>query len=318
VKNQAAEVGTDAQDVQAFVIDGKAAVDAITTAGPSQLTTADKDNLKAYFDRINAQATNIFSASGSIDTSAATEIASMGAIKDKATEIGTTLTTPGSELLSANTARLEIVTQAGVLTPVPTGLRENFATIDDAVEDVTTTVSDATDDINAHVDAILAADCKANLVTVPILARDADGFYAAPSTSLIQALQAFLDARKEVTQTVVVTSGANFLVKAVLTVRIGIRLGVSSQVTKAGVETAIDGVLRDRVFGDSLYISELMDAILAVDGVLFANVTINGHLDSDNVTVLTTKLDPSGNLIIPSSEVVTKGLITVNTPEVLV
>lgn len=317
-KNKALEIGVDAQDIQALVIDGKAAVDSIATAGSSQLTLSDKAALKSYFDQINAQSITIFAASGDVDTSSIAEIASMGVIKDKAHLLGTTVAEAGSELLSAETARQAIVALVGQnITPPPTGLRLNLFTIGDLIQDETTTVGDAVADINAHVDSILAADCKANLVTVPILARDSAGFYAAPSSSLIQALQAFLDARKEVTQTVVVTSGANFLVRAVLTIRIGIRLGVSSQITKTAVETAVDGVLRDREFGDSLYISELMDAVLAVEGVLFANIVINGHLDTDGVTVLASKLDPSGNLIIPSSEVVSKGTVTVNTPEVL-
>lgn len=314
-KNLAAEIGTDAQDIQGFVIDGKAAVDAITTDVTSKLTTADKDSLKSFFDRINAQATTIFSSSGDVDTSSAAEIASMGVIKDKVALVGTD--TSSGDLLALETARAAIVTQVGVVTPTPTGIRLNLATISDTLQDETTTVGDAVTDINAHVDSILSADCQANLVTVPILARDAAGFYAAPSSSLIQALQAFLDARKEVTQTVVVTSGANFLVRAVLTVRIGIRLGVSSQVTKTSVETAIDGVLRDRDFGSSLYLSELTDAILAVDGVTFTNVTINGYLAPDGITVLTGKNDTSGNLIVPSSEVISKGTVTVNTPEVV-
>jgi hypothetical protein len=316
-KNKAAEIGADAQDIQGLVIDGKGAVDAITTAGSSQLTTADKDNLKSFLDRINAQATIIFSASGTIDTSSAAEIASMGVVKDKANQIGTSVSEPDSQLLAIDTARAVIVTQVGVITPTATGIRSNLLVISTTLQDETSVVSEATASIDAHVDSILAADCKANLVTVPILARDAAGFYAAPSSSLIQALQAFLDARKEVTQTVVVTSGANFLVGAVLTVRIGIRLGVSSQIAKTAVETAVDGVLRDRAFGASLYISELMAAVSAVDGVAFSNVVINGHLAPDGVTVLTSNLDDSGNLIVPISEVVSKGDVVVNTPEVV-
>ncbi len=317
VKNKAAEVGTDAQDIQGFVISGKAAVDAITTAGASQLTTGDKDSLKGFFDRINAQAVSIFSASGDVDTSAASEIASLGTVKDKATEIGTSVAAVDSKLLEIETARLLVVTAVGTLTPALTGLRLNLDTISEVLEDEVATVGEAVAGINAHVDAILAADCKANLVTVPILARDAGGFYAAPSSSLIQALQAFLEARKEVTQTVVVTSGSNFLVRAIVSVRVGIRLGVSAQVAKTAAETAIDGVLRNRTFGSSLYVSKIVDAVLAVEGVVFSNVVIDGHFDIDGTTVLGTKLDASGNLIVPSSEVVTKGRVTVGTPEVV-
>jgi hypothetical protein len=315
VKNKAAEVGTDAQDVQQFVITGKAAIDAITTNPTSQLSTTDKAALKAYFDDINAQASTILSSSGDIDSSAAAEIAAMGVIKDSVDELGTSVAS--GELLSAETARASIVALLGVTTPTPTALRLNLSTIDTTFEDEITTVVDATEAINLHVDSILSADCKANLVTVPILARDAAGFYAAPSSSLIQSLQAYLDARKEVTQTVVVTSGANFLVKAVLTLRVGIKLGLSVQVMTTAVGAAVDSVLKGREFGDSLYISELVEAVLAVEGVVFTNITVNGHLDADDVTILTSKLDVNGNLTVPTSEVITKGLVTIATPEIV-
>jgi hypothetical protein len=310
-KNLAAEIGVDAQNVQSLVTDGKNAVTAITTAGSSQLTLADKANLTSFFDLINAQASGVLTSSSSIDAAAVSEIALLGTIKDSAHEIGISTSDPDSLLLSAETTRLLIVSEVGE-TSTPTGIRANLITVGVLIQDETTIVEQALADINAHVDLILSADCKANLVTVPILARDAGGFYAAPSSSLIQSLQAFLVARKEVTQTVVVTSGANFLVSAVVTVRVGIRLGVSAQVTKTAVETAVGGVLRGRDFGAKLYVSDFKD-LSDIDGVVFTNVTINGFLALDGVTVLTSKLDTNGNLIISSNEVITRGTISVTT-----
>lgn len=311
-KNKAEEIDVDAQEIQGFVVSGKAAVDAITTAGSSQLTSGDKTNLKAFFDLIAAQATSTSAASSDIEASATDEIASLGAIKDQAHAIGLSTIEANSFLLVADTARLAVVAEVGVTTPTPTGIRANLLTVSTTILDETVTVGNALDDIFSHVDQILASDCQANLVTVPILARDAAGFYSAPSSSLIQALQAFLTARKEVTQTVVVVSGANFLVRAVITVRLGIKLGISPQVTKTSAETAIDGVLRDRSFDSSLYTSDIVDALTSLSGVSFANVKINGNLGPDGVTVFTTKLDPDGNLIVSTNEVVTKGLVTVN------
>lgn len=305
VKNLAAEIGTDAQDIQAFVIDGKALVSGLS----GTITQQNKDDVNAFFDRISAQATTILTASGSVETSAGTEIAAMGVVKDTSDAVG--LTIASGNLFALDSARASALTQSGLATAAVT-------TISTLVVDNTTTVAAATSAINAHVDEMLSADCKANLVSVPILARDAAGFYAAPTVGLIQSLQSFLDARKEVTQTVVVTSGGNFLVKAVMTVRVGIRVGVSAQVVKTAVSAAVDGVLKNRSFGDSLYVSELMTAILGVEGVLFANVTLQGHLATDGITVDPGKLDASGNLVISSSEVITKGTVTVNTPEVVV
>ena len=300
VKNSSNEIEVDAVDIQTQVVSGKAAVDAIATAGTSQLTVADKNALKGWFDLINGEATEIASQASSLETSAASEITAMGAVKDNLALIG--LTPASGELLSADTLRADIATMIGVV-------GTQVDAIQTAVVDVTGSVGTAVEEINKHVDALLSSDCKANLVVVPILARDAAGFYAAPSTTLIQSLQNHLDGRKEVTQTVSVTSGAPFLVAPTIVVRIGITVGISTQVTKSAAEAVVDGVLRGRKFGKSLYITDLSTPLRAIAGVSFANVTLT---DSGGGT-----LDGNGNLIITASQVITKGVVTVQTPEVL-
>ncbi len=141
---------------------------------------------------------------------------------------------------------------------------------------------------------------------------DATGFYAAPSIGLIQALQTFLIARKEVTQTVVVTSGANFLVGAVVLVNVGSLKGFAVSAIQAAVSAAVDGVLRARAFGATLYVSELNDAVKSVQGVSYYNVSILGYLGTDGTTVLTDKLDTQGNLTVTEGQIVTKGKATIN------
>jgi len=179
---------------------------------------------------------------------------------------------------------------------------------------VSVSVGSELDAIYDHVDQMLADDCKVNLVTVPVLTRNAAQFYAAPSRGLLQSLQAYLDARKEITQTVKVTSGVNALVSAVVTARVAVRSGFAESVVKATVATVLDGVLRGRAFGASLYVSELTTAVLdAVDGTAFLNITINGYRDPLGV-FRTDKLDANGNLIISNSEVVTKDLATTPLP----
>lgn len=170
------------------------------------------------------------------------------------------------------------------------------------------------DDIYDHVDKLLADDCKSNLVTVPVLTRNVSGFYTGPSLGLQQSLQAYLDERKEVTQTVKVTSGVNSLVNAIVTARVSVLPGFAESVVKATVATVLDGVLRNRQFGASLYVSELSDAVsTAVDGLAFLNITINGYRDPLGV-FQTDKLDSNGNLIIANSEVVTKDLVVLPLP----
>jgi hypothetical protein len=157
-----------------------------------------------------------------------------------------------------------------------------------------------------HVDVLLSDDCKSNLVSVPILTHDAAGFYTAPSLGLQQALQSYLDARKEVTQTVKVTSGEGYLVRPVIVIRAGVKLGYSPSVTAAAISSVVDGVLRDRSFGVSLYLSDFCQVIdTSVAGLAFLNVAISGYNDKDGL-LLSDKLDGNGNLIIKESEVITK------------
>ena len=174
------------------------------------------------------------------------------------------------------------------------------------------TINGTLDEIDTHVDAILSANCSANLVTVPILVRDAAGFYAPPSLGLKQSLQSYLDARKAVTQTVQVTSGERSLIYAILDVQIGVRPGFSEQVAVLAVESVLDNLLKNRLFGSSLYRSEITDGALAIAGVVFVNPIITGYLTADSPIIpLTTKLDVFGNLLILDSEVVTKSSFVV-------
>jgi len=160
----------------------------------------------------------------------------------------------------------------------------------------------------------LSADCKANLVSVPILTKDSTGFYVAPSVALIQALQAYLTARKEVTQTVKVVSGERFLVYAVVAIRGQLLRGYSKETVTAAVKAAAESVLRDRSFGSWLYQSEIEDSLDAIDGFVSKNVEIRGSLTdpTDPNSLTTAKLYPtdpnikSKNLKIDKGEIITR------------
>ena len=185
----------------------------------------------------------------------------------------------------------------------------DLATIGTAVVSHETETQTATDSIFDHVDKILAADCQANLISVPILARDNAGFYTSPSLGLIKSLQNYLDLRKEVTQTVSVTSGSSFLVAAVLQIHAGILPKYSQAVVEAALASVIDNLLKDRSFGASLYVSDVHSACKQVSGVSYVNVSILGSLSGPSV--VTTYLDSSGNLILTTGLVITKGTVTI-------
>lgn len=291
IKNKVGEITVDAADIAAYV-----------TAGLADGTLAGKDG---YFNLINTEATNIDGSASSIQTAADSIVGYMGDTLTAVEMIGT-------DGVTADTLLKTMLDDVAVLVTSGLTVRSEAGDIDTENTDLLNLVDTSIDAINAHLDRVLASDCKANLVTVPILTRDAGGFYTAPSIGLIDSLQSFLDARKEVTQTVAVTSGENFLIPAVIRARIGVFSGYSETVVKTAVVAAIEGVLRDRQFGVSLYESDLDDVILEVEGVAFVNARIDGHIGTGGSTSIS-NLDADGNLILSDSEVITRGSVTVTT-----
>ena len=165
------------------------------------------------------------------------------------------------------------------------------------------------DAIFDHVDGFLSADCKANLVQVPILTRDANGFLIGPPIALVRSLQTFLEARKEITQDPEVVSGEPFLVRAEITGTIGVLKGFVHATVVSNVRKAVDEILRVRKYGASLRKSDL-DAAVApnpqtglggIPGVKYVVFKILGPTDF---------LDNDNNLIIDERFCITKDTVT--------
>jgi len=309
VKNSAQEVQVEASDIQTTVVLGKQAIDAVPTSLVDGLTTATKAALKAYFDTINADALSLGAAGTTIETAAAANASILGTIIDTLDDIGLDLVTAETLLNDIETLRQAIIVRTGVETPTATLLFDSLNIIDIAVEDTLEETTALTTEVYNHVDKFLASDCSANLVSVPILSKDSAGFYAAPSRGLVRSLQAYLDARKEVTQVVAVESGAFFLIPVVMTVEVGVLPTFSATVTAAAVIAALDGLLKDRTFGSSLYRSDVVSTCLGVSGVGYVNVVISGY--QDGAVVIVSTLDSEGNLIINDNRVITKGSVVV-------
>jgi hypothetical protein len=160
--------------------------------------------------------------------------------------------------------------------------------------------------VDAHVDSFLSADCKANLIDVPVLTLDSDGFYVAPTQGLLTSLQRFLDAKKEVTQVIKVVGADYLLVRPTIVSNVGVIQGYSESSIRSQVEAAFLGVLKARAFGAPLNLSELYGptspASGSIEGVSFINISItepSGNLDS------------GGNLDVELFEVVTRGTLTI-------
>ena len=328
VQQDCQQIQTDYNDVTTSLAAAKAAVNAYVSGGSTTITAGDRATLIGYFNTISALMTLISTLSTDASTRAGSQVtvAQQNQSLLKYT-IGTQYTPifvhsssvfaqPGSLLDDLNLQVATISTAVGSSTAPYTGL---FAVMYNILGVTTTSQSNIVADTVAiadHVNGFLSADCKANLVSVPILAVDASGFYAPPSIGLINSLQNYLDGIKEVTQTVVVASGQAFLVPACLTIRIGVNTGTSLNVTAATAQSIIDGVLIARPFGASLYLSDLVNPLRSdLTGIAFVNVTINGYRPLNNPSILTDKLDGNGNLIVQANEVITlsQGDLVINT-----
>jgi hypothetical protein len=162
-----------------------------------------------------------------------------------------------------------------------------------------------------HVDEWLSQDGKANLVQVPILTRDVDGFLSQPPAALIRSLQTYLDARKEVTQVVQVIDGSFELLAAVIVGTIGLKAGAVRATVLANVRLAIYGVIKSLRFGEALRLSRLYTVVApdsqgqgGVAGVSFASLRITGPMGA---------LTSDGDLVPTTQQAVTLGSLTLGT-----
>jgi hypothetical protein len=162
--------------------------------------------------------------------------------------------------------------------------------------------------VEVHVDSFLSNECKSNLIEVPVLTLDSEGFYVVPTNGLQKSLQAYLDGAKEVTQVVKVTGVSSLLVAADISVLVGVLTGYNEATVRSQVEAAILNVLRKRAFGNKLRLSELYAPVapeldnVPIEGVEYVNIEITGPTDH---------LDVDGGLAVSEYEVVTRGTISV-------
>ena len=173
---------------------------------------------------------------------------------------------------------------------------------------VTNTITSQTSDVATHVDSFLSNECKSNLIEVPVLTLDSEGFYVVPTLGLQKSLQAYLDNAKEVTQVVKVTGVSSLLVAADVSCLVGVLTGYNEATVRSQVEAAILGVLKGRAFGAKLRLSELYAPTapeagdVPIEGVEYVHIEITGPADH---------LDTDGGLKASDYEVITRGTITV-------
>lgn len=306
-KNSTVDIEVDANDIKDNVSDATLYLDNLTVG--ATLTQQMIDDLQGYYDRIDNEASEIIQSIVSLRGTLDGQISAMGQSRNTIEDLGAR-ETADTHLYNIEQARLSSVDTIGDEED-PTGIYSDLADIEAAVIDYSADIHKETSLIRAHVDSFLSADCKANLVTVAILAKNSGGFYAEPSTRLMRTLQDYLNGRKSVSQVISVTSGAKFLVPAVIDVRLGIASNFSDSVIRTQVNIALESVLRNRAFGASLYLDELYEVLRGISGILYRNLTITGSYDSQGV-LDASKVDVDGNLIVVTTEVVTFGYIGIS------
>ena len=281
-------LGTDITNLETAISNAQ------TAGSVDDLTNGTKTAMDQLIARLRAWNSDILGNASTVTTSAGLISSAMDAIDVSRLNIDTARAGISSDIDDIETEK---------------DLVETTATdLDDDVTQAGLDVDQLTQDIYDHVDSFLSNECKSNLIEVPVLTLDSEGFYVVPTIGLQQSLQSYLEAKKEVTQVVKVTGADNILVEADITVLVGIYTGYNEATVRSQVEAAILDVLRGRPFGKTLRLSELYAPIapetddVKIDGVDYVNIAIVGPSG---------RIDTDGNLPIEEYEVVTRGTITV-------
>jgi hypothetical protein len=155
---------------------------------------------------------------------------------------------------------IPVLTQASVQPMIDTDLG--------SVSTIATSINSSLVGLETYLDDAMSDGCKANVVQVSVLGQDAARKYAAPTTGLLDSLRTYLDSRKDIVHKVVTVSGYDKVINVDMTVEVLVGANsVQDEVTNK-IERALTrsdsvpyGLLVERDFNKSLYISEIYDAI---------------------------------------------------------
>jgi hypothetical protein len=193
-------------------------------------------------------------------------------------------------------------TTAGTISGYTASINTSLGAISAAASAFGTGYTTQQSNLETHLQGLFSADCKANLVNVPILVTDSTGFYTGPSSGLINSVQDYLDGIKDVTHEVSVVSGSSLLIYADITAAVSIKFGYVVSEIVANLEFGIDSLLKNRSFAAPLYLSDIYWIADEIEGIDHITVEITGP---------TTNLDANGNLIPQQLQIVTKGTVTI-------
>ena len=298
-RTAAGVVQTNASSLQIELASIQTEIDGYTVGTPTVLDAADHVILTNIINKALARQS---------------EIGAQGAtILSNVTLVTTELDTIDANGVTAEVRRSAIRVDVDAIEVGNVSIAATAATLETDVIAVDNTIDSLVTDVDEHVDSFLSNECKSNLIEVPVLTLDSEGFYVIPTNGLQKSLQSFLEGAKEVTQIIKVTGATNQLVAADVDVLVGILTGYNEATVRSQVEAAILDVMRGRAFGKTLRLSELYAPIapeeddIQIDGVEYVNITIVGPSG---------RIDADGNLPVEGFEVVTRGVITI-TSEVI-
>jgi len=250
------------------------------------LTDPTRASLTASLTAITSSLTSIKTQLAAIETASENTDGHSEDVETKAAETK-------AQVVVSKTETAQIETQVVVL---ETELIDPW---DDAIAEI--------DALEAHLDDIFADTCGPNVVSVPILVRDSDGFYTAPSIGLQRALEAWLEDRKEPSVIFRVVDGSVFLVVPSIEIVFEPLAGEVPTEIKAAQEAAILTLMKGLDFGEALYLDDLYNQLRPIGRVISTNVTITSFTAATTSQAL---IDGEGNLVVEDREIVNEPVLS--------
>lgn len=246
-----------------------AAVVAIPTAGADQLTGGTKLallDLISQLDTLLTSAQNSITAQGNNFQEIQTQLASIVGQIQALEAVSTTVQDLDADLLtSAAAGEASIASAQADLTAFVADLSDPWDVVVGLV-----------DTLETHLDGILSDECGPNVVSVPIVTFDSDGFYVAPPLGLVRAFEAYIRDRCEPSVIFRVVDGSQNLISPALRLTFELEPGFSALQIKAGLEAALLNDLRGRLFGQDVVLDDLYAACTVVPGINKLEIRITG------------------------------------------
>jgi hypothetical protein len=164
--------------------------------------------------------------------------------------------------------------------------------------------------LSNYLDSVLSSNCAANVVNAQILSSDSIGRYVPAPAGLAISLAAFLNTIAESTVEAVVTDGSINLLSVDAFIGISIDVTITNDELRTSIvdaaRDAVQTLLLNRDFGESLRIGDIYQTVEGVGGVDYSNISlvVRNNIGDD---ISSSRLDQFGDLEIELFEVITMG-----------